>query len=414
MPLRIATTTITTTTITTTTTTTTTTPTTTHGCADGQYGALCQDTCGNCAKNLTCNITSGHCLACLDGWVPPLCNQESPVESKPVSVLIGVGVGAPISWAFIATVVQVWQVLGNAGWLPFVFFGKKEEEKEGNGEESENEESEDDECPICTRFIRCMFCGGCGICMLSCVFCITRGKLMSERFTWRKDNIDADDVEAEKSISDVIITEPLAEPQDPQVSIASIEDIPPQESDVHHKEFTDKYFASASWLADPFKTSSHTIADQYTLIHRHGSHNTGLDMNTEKNTKNYDTFKTDENVRYQPQDLSQANIDNVHQGSNTSLQQDGKQNERQDLFSKLQNVSEANRQISRSRHGFSSSQNISLHDRTDDHNRPVETIEARKGSIGKLVEDKTQVDPSQPKSNNSDDDSETTIPIHTV
>ncbi|XP_070203553.1 multiple epidermal growth factor-like domains protein 10 [Littorina saxatilis] len=44
-------------------------------CENNTYGARCQESCGHCADDQTCNARTGHCLACLDGWLPPLCKQ---------------------------------------------------------------------------------------------------------------------------------------------------------------------------------------------------------------------------------------------------------------------------------------------------------------------------------------------------
>ncbi|KAK7106402.1 hypothetical protein V1264_017663 [Littorina saxatilis] len=46
-----------------------------HACENNTYGARCQESCGQCADDQTCNAGTGHCLACLDGWLPLLCNE---------------------------------------------------------------------------------------------------------------------------------------------------------------------------------------------------------------------------------------------------------------------------------------------------------------------------------------------------
>ncbi|XP_070202648.1 low-density lipoprotein receptor-related protein 2-like isoform X2 [Littorina saxatilis] len=119
-----------------------------QGCDYGTYGAHCQESCGHCADDQTCNASTGHCLACLDGWLPPLCSEEAP-EDKTLSenekIAIGVGVGVPTSAAVLASLYQVIQFLSNLGWMPFISFGKakayqKEETEEGGTEEGRTEE----------------------------------------------------------------------------------------------------------------------------------------------------------------------------------------------------------------------------------------------------------------------------------
>ncbi|XP_070202273.1 low-density lipoprotein receptor-related protein-like [Littorina saxatilis] len=44
-------------------------------CEDKTYGARCDEPCGHCADDQTCNASTGQCPACQDGWLPPLCTQ---------------------------------------------------------------------------------------------------------------------------------------------------------------------------------------------------------------------------------------------------------------------------------------------------------------------------------------------------
>ncbi|XP_070178848.1 uncharacterized protein [Littorina saxatilis] len=168
-------------------------------CEKNTYGPECSDKCGRCAVNQTCNTTTGHCPACLDGWTPPLCIEavpEEPLLTPNEKAVVGVAVGGAVSWGFIAGLVQLCQILGNAGWMPFLSLGGKEEEKEKNSDDLEESADEEEPPSKCSRFLKCIFCGGAGICFLSFLFCISRGKLMSEKFSWRKETDNQEDVEA--------------------------------------------------------------------------------------------------------------------------------------------------------------------------------------------------------------------------
>ncbi|XP_070208011.1 uncharacterized protein [Littorina saxatilis] len=205
-------------------------------CEDNTHGPECLDTCGRCAGNQTCNTTTGQCSACLAGWTPPLCKTavpEEPLLTPEQKVVVGVLAGAPLSWAFIATLIQICQILGNAGWLPFVSLGGKKEEKGKDAEESSDEEEPPSKC---SRFLNCMFCGGAGVCLLSFLFCISCGKLMSKKFTWQKEKViqnDAESKEPESSLADHGRTEEMAQKEHPGEESEDSADIPiyPTESD---------------------------------------------------------------------------------------------------------------------------------------------------------------------------------------
>ncbi|KAL8621232.1 hypothetical protein ACOMHN_018533 [Nucella lapillus] len=84
-------------------------------CSYQRYGPLCEEECGNCAGNVTCNYTNGYCKSCQTGWIPPICQTE---EKKRVSlnaqaVALSVGLGAPATLGVIAAILQVVQCLGS-------------------------------------------------------------------------------------------------------------------------------------------------------------------------------------------------------------------------------------------------------------------------------------------------------------
>ncbi|XP_076436976.1 uncharacterized protein LOC143276381 [Babylonia areolata] len=45
-------------------------------CREGRYGQGCQNTCGHCGRNTTCDSETGHCQICQSGFKPPLCDTE--------------------------------------------------------------------------------------------------------------------------------------------------------------------------------------------------------------------------------------------------------------------------------------------------------------------------------------------------
>ncbi|XP_070203488.1 uncharacterized protein [Littorina saxatilis] len=270
------------------------------------YGPECLDTSGRCAGNQPCDTSTGYCLTCLAGWTPPLCTTAVPEIEKPLltpteQIAVGIVAGAPLSWGFIATLFQVCQILGNAGWMPFLSLGSEEDKKEEEGKGAD-ESSEEEEPPSkCSRFLNFIFCGGAGMCLLSILFCISCGKLLSNKFSWRKDAIqnDAESKQQQSSLSDHVITDqPVEKSKDstdvviyPPDSSADREPISrgllnttlhetsqdsldsPDESldspevskqssrivDTNHAakkdnaKFTDQYFAVTSWLENPYK-----------------------------------------------------------------------------------------------------------------------------------------------------------------
>ncbi|XP_070177970.1 uncharacterized protein [Littorina saxatilis] len=168
-------------------------------CEKNTYGPECSDKCGRCAVNQTCNTTTGHCPACLDGWTPPLCIEakpEDPLLTPNEKAAVAVAVGGAVSWVFMACLVQLCDILEHRGWLPFVSLGGKKKDKDKEGNDSEDSSDEEEPPSKCSRFLKCIFCGGAGICFLSFLFCISRGKLMSEKFIWRKETDIQEDVEA--------------------------------------------------------------------------------------------------------------------------------------------------------------------------------------------------------------------------
>ncbi|XP_070179064.1 uncharacterized protein [Littorina saxatilis] len=297
-------------------------------CKKNTYGPECSDKCGRCAGNQTCNTTTGNCPACLDGWSPPLCTEavpEEPLLTPNEKVAVGVAVGAPLTWGFISTVIQVWQICGNAGWLPFLSMGGKQEEKEEGGEEGD--ESDEEEPPTkCSRFLKCIFCGGAGMCLLSFLFCISCGKVMSKKFIWRKDK-DIQDAESnreqpspppEETRQDSLDSTPvyledvsvegdpnssgsaetkLSEPQpdNPEEQQAAVIKQPKTAT------FTEKYFATASWLENPHQDISQDKSKSYsafssTKLHGYYSSDSKVHIKQSDNKQDDDTNKSDQKV----------------------------------------------------------------------------------------------------------------------
>ncbi|XP_070208013.1 uncharacterized protein [Littorina saxatilis] len=238
-------------------------------CEDNTHGPECLDTCGRCAGNQTCNTTTGQCPACRAGWRPPLCITavpEEPLLTQEQKVVVGVLAGAPLSWAFIATLIQICQILGNAGWLPFVSLGGKQEEKAKDAEESSDEEEPPSKC---SRFLKCMFCGGAGVCLLSFLFCISCGKLMSKKFTWQKEkviqneqaehpgeeSVDSADITIYPTESDKSLDQEEVIQQSSQKDIVDGEHTVTSQSHVpktDRAKFTSQYFDTANWLTTPY------------------------------------------------------------------------------------------------------------------------------------------------------------------
>ncbi|XP_070177969.1 uncharacterized protein [Littorina saxatilis] len=170
-------------------------------CEENTYGPECSDKCGRCAGNQTCNTTTGYCPACLDGWISPRCTEavpEAPLLTPNEKVAVGVAVGGAVSWGFMASLIQLCQILGNAGWMPFLRMGGKKEEKKKEGDDAEESSDEEEPPSKCFRFLKCILCGGAGFCLISFLCCISRGKLMSKKVRSRKKK----NIQKESSASD--------------------------------------------------------------------------------------------------------------------------------------------------------------------------------------------------------------------
>ncbi|KAK7095514.1 multiple epidermal growth factor-like domains protein 6 [Littorina saxatilis] len=159
-------------------------------CANNEkYGPTCSDTCGHCADNQPCNSSTGHCLACLAGWTPPpLCTTAvsgiTPIEQ----IVVGVTVAVLLFWLLLAVFVTLWHILYYRGCCPCIYVGDKRRKKEEDGEDAEV--SLDTGPP--STFRKFISCGGAGVAFLSVLFCISCGKLLSDKFRWRKDVIQND------------------------------------------------------------------------------------------------------------------------------------------------------------------------------------------------------------------------------
>ncbi|XP_070203557.1 uncharacterized protein [Littorina saxatilis] len=280
-----------------------------QGCENKTYGARCQESCGHCADDQTCNTSTGHCPACLDDWLPPLCQEEAPAEeplSPAVKIAIGVGVGAPASAVFFASLFQVCQFLSNMGYMPCISFGNKKEDTkteeggtdEGEKTEEEDETSDDAELSICSRCLTCMFCGGCA---------------------------------------------------------------------ENKKKFIDNYFTTAEWLADPYKdpkrhnpTSWHRFYTSSVEMEKEPPRSSAFTFNSDelvgsetegnaqKRRSSAFTSNSDELVGSKTEDISQAGqtIGKTQQGANTSLRRGSAQNEEQVNVIELMTVSEAEQGMS--------------------------------------------------------------------
>ncbi|KAK7106167.1 hypothetical protein V1264_017455 [Littorina saxatilis] len=265
-------------------------------CEHNTYGPECLDTCGRCGGNQTCNSSTGYCLTCLAGWTPPLCTTavpEKPLLTPTQQIVVGIFAGAPLSWGFLATLVQVCQILGNAGWMPFLSLGGKEDKKEEEGKGADESSEEEGPPSTCSRFLNFIFCGGAGMCLLSIMFCISCGKLLSNKFSWRKDSIqnDAESKQQQSSLPDNVITDQPVEKNKDSIDVVIYppdssadrepisrgvfittlhetshdsldspdESLDPPEVDTNHAakkdiaKFTDKYFVVKSWLENPYK-----------------------------------------------------------------------------------------------------------------------------------------------------------------
>ncbi|XP_070203074.1 dentin sialophosphoprotein-like [Littorina saxatilis] len=75
-------------------------------------------------------------------------------------------------------------MLDSCGCLPCLYVGgerKKKEEKDKDAEVSSNTGPP----PKGSGFCKFLICGGADVCLLSCLFCISFGKLQSDNFIWR-------------------------------------------------------------------------------------------------------------------------------------------------------------------------------------------------------------------------------------
>ena len=46
-------------------------------CSSGSYGQDCSESCGHCQNNSACDVVSGACNGCDEGFQPPLCKPGS-------------------------------------------------------------------------------------------------------------------------------------------------------------------------------------------------------------------------------------------------------------------------------------------------------------------------------------------------
>ncbi|KAK7106094.1 uncharacterized protein [Littorina saxatilis] len=333
------------------------------GCETNTFGTNCSQTCGRCAGNQTCNTTTGHCPDCLDGWTPPLCTDAVPEEAEPLltpnqQIVVGVTVGAPLSWAFIATLIQICQVLGNAGWLPFLHVGGKDEEGKEKG--VDDDESSDTGPPSkCSRFLRCILCGGAGVCLLSFLFCVSCGKLMSSRFTWDKKEVDQDAAELKRrhsSLADAGTTEKQVEVVSPwegstDSSDATTRHLPqantspdnqnelfdPQEArkqsypkgivNAEHtrtSKFTDRYFSTLSWLESPFEDPAIARSTSTTATNMHGFYSSGFQIKKATYNRDDDANKSDQKADDQAQTVPQVKqtVDEVQNANDDRQRRD--------------------------------------------------------------------------------------------
>lgn len=229
--------------------------------------------------------------------------------------MVGVAVGAPISWAFIATLIQIWQILGNAGWLPFLALGgkaKEEQDKDGDDEEEESSDGDKEEPTKCSRCHKCLFCGGGVACFLSCVYCFSCGTLMSKKFTWRKDNEDSAEPPAgeDPGLEDIeedaadVEENPRGAPLQRNPSNGGLQDKNLDEKgnqanekdiiDTNHIKFTERYLSTMHWLENPYKIPQAT-GEEYS-ISSHGWHTRTDDSNTKESNRIQTFSKPQQNV----------------------------------------------------------------------------------------------------------------------
>lgn len=46
-------------------------------CEPGEYGASCEETCGECTNDSSCDIFTGVCVqGCKSGYYPPYCKES--------------------------------------------------------------------------------------------------------------------------------------------------------------------------------------------------------------------------------------------------------------------------------------------------------------------------------------------------
>ncbi|KAK7106407.1 hypothetical protein V1264_017668 [Littorina saxatilis] len=369
-----------------------------QGCENKTYGARCQESCGHCADDQTCNTSTGHCPACLDDWLPPLCQEEAPAEeplSPAVKIAIGVGVGAPASAVFFASLFQVCQFLSNMGYMPCISFGNKKEDTkteeggtdEGEKTEEEDETSDDAELSICSRCLTCMFCGGC---VGSCLCCVTRGKMKSQGDVKlsefpsdlgpvnndTKEPITFERQERVASISEQADTYGYADSnleknheahnKTRRKSILERFFLIPKQAE-NKKKFIDNYFTTAEWLADPYKdpkrhnpTSWHRFYTSSVEMEKEPPRSSAFTFNSDelvgsetegnaqKRRSSAFTSNSDELVGSKTEDISQAGqtIGKTQQGANTSLRRGSAQNEEQVNVIELMTVSEAEQGMS--------------------------------------------------------------------
>ncbi|XP_070201371.1 uncharacterized protein [Littorina saxatilis] len=171
-------------------------------CKKHKYGPTCSDTCGRCADDKPCNSSNGNCLACLTGWTPPpICKTAVSGLITTEQIVVGVTVAVLLFWLLLAVLVALWHILYSAGCCPCIFLGHKRRKKEEDGEDAEV--SLDTGPPSkWSRFRKFIGCGGAGEAFLGVLFCISCGKLLSDKFRWRKEVIqnDNEDMSTEASL----------------------------------------------------------------------------------------------------------------------------------------------------------------------------------------------------------------------